>query len=679
MRSVFSWRIVAFIIYSSLAIIYVSASDEDNDVVEEEEERTGTIIGIDLGTTYSCVGVFQPKSGSVEIIPNDQGNRITPSYVAFTDSENNQRLVGDSAKNQATLNPINTIFDVKRFIGRKYSDTSVQSDKKLMPYNIVSRNNDRPYISVDIGDDTTSYYAPEEISAMILSKLKHDTEKYLGKEITRAVITVPAYFNDAQRHSTRDAGVIAGLYVERIINEPTAAAIAYGIKESSKNINNDGKEEEADEEENILVFDFGGGTFDVTLLTIDNGIFEVLATNGDTHLGGSDIDQRIMTHFMSIIQRKDKKDISNNKRALQKLRKEVERVKRALSSQLTARLDIEDLIPGYDFTDTLTRAKFEELNEELFKKTLKPVERVMEDAMLDIEDVDQIILVGGSTRIPKVQQLIRDYFKKEPNTGINPDESVAVGAAIQGSILSGEGGEHVQDLMLLDVTPLSLGTEADGGLMEILIKRGTTIPTENAMDFHTVEDNQTRMTIDVYEGERSLTKHNHLLSLFEMEGIPPRPRGEMEVRIHFRVDANGILEVTAENLATKKKKSITITAEDGRLSDEEMEAMVRDAEKHAEEDKKEAMRIEARNSLESFLYKLKNTLDENEEKIDEKEDLKTLMDSLDETMEWLDGNQDAGESEINQKHSEIDSLSKPVIKSLYEAGGKDDVGFDDEL
>lgn len=493
-----------------------------------------------LDTTHDtgCVGVFQPKSGSVEIIPNDQGNRITPSYVAFTDySDNNQRLVGDSAKNQATLNPTNTIFDVKRFIGRKYSDPSVQSDKKLMPYDIVSRDNDRPYISITNGSGgTTSYYAPEEISAMVLSKLKHDTEKYLGKKITRAVVTVPAYFNDAQRHSTRDAGVIAGLYVERIINEPTAAAIAYGIKESSKT-NNDGKEEGDDEEENILVFDFGGGTFDVTLLTIDNGIFEVLATNGDTHLGGSDIDQTIMTHIMATIQKKDKKDISNNKRALQKLRKEVERVKRALSSQLMARLDIEDLIPGYDFTDTLTRAKFEELNDELFKKTLKPVQRVMEDALLDIEDVDQIILVGGSTRIPKVQQLIRDYFKKEPNTGINPDESVAVGAAIQGSILSGEGGEHVQDLMLLDVTPLSLGTEADGGLMEVLIKRGTTIPTENAMDFHTVEDNQTRMTIDVYEGERSLTKHNHLLSLFEMEGIPPAPRGQMEVRIHFRVDA----------------------------------------------------------------------------------------------------------------------------------------------
>eukprot|EP00579_Thalassiosira_antarctica_P011096 CAMPEP_0201914716 /NCGR_PEP_ID=MMETSP0903-20130614/4824_1 /ASSEMBLY_ACC=CAM_ASM_000552 /TAXON_ID=420261 /ORGANISM="Thalassiosira antarctica, Strain CCMP982" /LENGTH=681 /DNA_ID=CAMNT_0048450155 /DNA_START=13 /DNA_END=2058 /DNA_ORIENTATION=- len=675
-RSHLLWRLVTifYCLFSINPIVAVAnANDEElnkNDGEQEEEERTGTIIGIDLGTTYSCVGVFQPGKAGVEIIPNDQGNRITPSYVAFsTDDESQggqqQRLVGDSAKNQATINPENTIFDVKRLIGRKYSDASVQEDRKLMPYKIIQQDGDRPYVWVN-----GNAYAPEEISGMLLSKLKGDAERYLGKEINRAVVTVPAYFNDAQRHSTRDAGVIAGLHIERIINEPTAAAIAYGVKETMKE----------GEEQNVLVFDLGGGTFDVTLLTIDNGIFEVLATNGDTHLGGSDIDQTIMNYFMGIMKQKDRKDIASNKRALQKLRKEVERVKRALSSQLTARLDIEDLLPGYDFTDTLTRARFEELNDALFKKTLKPVQRVMEDAMLEIHEVDEIILVGGSTRIPKVQKLIKDFFNgKEPNKGVNPDESVAVGAAIQGSILSGEGGEAVKNLMLLDVTPLSLGTDADGGLMAVLIKRGTTIPTESSMEFHTVEDNQTKMTIDVFEGERSQTKHNHQLGLFEMTDLPPAPRGQIEVRITFKVDVNGMLEVTAQNLATKSTKSITITAEAGRLSEEEMEAMVKEAEKFAEEDKREAARIEARNRLESLMYRVSSTLNENEEKIDDKEDLKTLMDSLDETLEWLDGNQDASESGFREKYSEIDSLSRPVLQSLYEAGGGDDVGFDDEL
>lgn len=677
MRSIHlrSWRLAATLpclLLSDLGRTALAAANTNDETSPPQAERTGTIIGIDLGTTYSCVGVFQAGKSAAEIIPNDQGNRITPSYVAFTTSEEEQqqsRLVGDSAKNQATLNPENTIFDVKRLIGRKYGDASVQEDKKLMPYEIIQKDDGRPYVSVN-----GNAYAPEEISGMVLSKLKADAERYLGKEINRAVVTVPAYFNDAQRHATRDAGVIAGLYVERIINEPTAAAIAYGIKEAR------GEEED---EENVLVFDLGGGTFDVTLLTIDNGIFEVLATNGDTHLGGSDIDQTVMNYFMGIIRKKDKKDISGNKRALQKLRKEAERVKRALSTQLTARLDIEDLVPGYDFTDTLTRAKFEELNDDLFKKTLKPVQRVMEDAMLDISEVDQIILVGGSTRIPKVQQLIKEFFNgKEPNKGINPDESVAVGAAIQGSILSGEGGEAVQDLMLLDVTPLSLGTDADGGLMAVLIKRGTTIPTESSMDFHTVEDNQRKMTIDVFEGERSQTKNNHLLGLFEMTDLPPAPRGQIEVRITFKVDANGLVEVTAQNLATKSTKSITITADDGRLSEEEMDAMVKEAEKFAEEDKREASRIEGRNRLESHLYRISNTLNENGERIENKEDLKTLMDSIDEILEWLDGNRDADESEYSRRYSEIDSLSRPVLRSLYEArGGEDgdDVGFDDEL
>jgi endoplasmic reticulum chaperone BiP len=427
--------------------------------------KMGTVIGIDLGTTYSCVGVF--KNGRVEIIANDQGNRITPSYVAFMDG--GERLVGDAAKNQATINPENTVFDVKRLIGRKFSDKSVQSDKKLVPYEIVS-DSDKPMIQVTQGGKT-SKFAPEEVSAMILQKMKLTAEVFLGKEINHAVVTVPAYFNDAQRQATKDAGTIAGLKVERIINEPTAAAIAYGMDKTGG-------------ESNVLVFDLGGGTFDVTLLTIDNGVFEVLATNGDTHLGGEDFDQRVMQYFIKLMKKKSNVDISGDKRALQKLRKEVERVKRALSSQQQARLEIEDLAEGFDLSETLTRARFEELNNDLFKKTMGPVARVMEDAGLSKDEIDEIVLVGGSTRIPKVQQLISEYFGgKEPSKGINPDEAVAYGAAVQGGILSGEGGDATSDILLLDVTPLSQGIETVGGVMTKLINRGTTIPTKKSRKF----------------------------------------------------------------------------------------------------------------------------------------------------------------------------------------------------